>query len=139
MTRPTDPAMFARGGSESGEQTALFAWAALEGQNVPELKLMFAIPNGGKRDKITGARMKAEGVKPGVPDVFLPIPRGKWHGLFIELKRMGDKEAKRAKGTASGKQLEWKDSLQAQGYGVAICVGWQAATEVIKQYLTVSS
>ena len=72
--------------SEHDEQSAIFEWAALMQGAYPELGLLFAIPNGGKRDKATAGKLKAEGVKAGVPDMCLPVSNGKYHGLFIELK-----------------------------------------------------
>ena len=72
--------------TEEQEQRLLLAWAARTGR--PELRLLHAIPNGGKRLKSEAARLQAMGVKPGVPDLCLPVPRGKYHGLYIELKRL---------------------------------------------------
>ena len=73
--------------SESDEQIALFDWARVMTSQIPELRLLFHIPNGGYRNKITAARMAREGVKAGVPDLFLPVSRYGKHGLFIEMKR----------------------------------------------------
>ena len=73
--------------SESVEQQCLFRWAALQSGKYPELAMMYHIPNGGSRGKVEAIRFKAEGVKAGVPDICLPVPRGTWHGLYIELKR----------------------------------------------------
>lgn len=73
--------------TESEEQQTLFRWAAMQCGKYPELALMFHIPNEGKRSWMTGGRMKAEGLKSGVPDIFLPVPRGEFHGLFVEMKR----------------------------------------------------
>lgn len=64
-----------QGPCEEIEQTCLFRWAALESGAHPELALLHAIPNGGKWSKSEAARMKAAGVKPGVPDMFLPVAR----------------------------------------------------------------
>ena len=61
--------------AEHREQVKLFAWAEWERIDRPELGLLFAVPNGGRRDAVTGARLKAEGVKAGVPDVWLPVAR----------------------------------------------------------------
>ena len=47
---------------------------------------MFHIPNGGSRNKLEASNLKKQGVKAGVPDLFLPVGRGSYHGLFIELK-----------------------------------------------------
>lgn len=119
------PEQYAKSGSEHAHQVALFMWAQQSG--IAELKLMFAIPNGGERNAIVATRLKAEGVKSGVPDVFLPVARQGCHGLFIELKK--------PKGRANAAQSEWIDALQAQGYGACVCIGWEAARQIILQYL----
>ena len=93
-----------QGPCEEIEQTCLFRWAALESGAHPELALLHAIPNGGKRSKSEAARMKAAGVKPGVPDMFLPVAREGCHGLYIELKR-------RDGGRVSPEQTAWMDAL----------------------------
>src|SRR5262245_46077094 len=72
--------------SEHVEQVALFKWAARNQGREPLLCLLFAIPNGGKRDKVTAARLKAEGVKAGVPDICLPVARMGYYGFWIEMK-----------------------------------------------------
>ena len=113
---------------EGEEQAALMSWAQMQSWRWPELSLLFHIPNGGARSKSEAARFKAEGVKAGVPDLFLPVPRGEWHGLFIELKRQ-------AGGRLSDEQKEWIPALQAQGYRVEVCKGWEAAAELLKNYL----
>ena len=114
--------------TESDEQISLFQWAERQDKVYPELRLMYHIPNGGLRNKVTAARLKAEGVKPGVPDIFLPAPRGRWHGLYIELKR-------RKGGKVSDEQAAWIYSLDKMGYKVAVCRGWTEASEVIVGYL----
>lgn len=110
--------------TEHEEQVQLFAWAAWH----PELRLMHAIPNGGKRDVRTGVRLKAEGVKAGVPDILLPVPRGGKHGLYIELKR-------RKGGRVSPEQAAWMDALAREGYACAVCHGWEAARDEIVRYM----
>ncbi len=80
-------------------------WAALQTTTLPELALLFAVPNGGHRHPATGAKLKAEGVKPGVPDLWLPVPRNLFHGLVIELKT----ELKSSKVSAA--QEWWINSL----------------------------
>ncbi len=72
--------------------------------------------------------MKEEGVKRGVPDVWLPVARGGWHGLVIELKA---DEAKRA----SKEQKEWLSKLTEQGYRAVLCAGMEMAKGEIMQYL----
>ena len=109
---------------ESREQQALFEWAAYH----KELKKMFHIPNGGKRNAREAARFKLEGVKAGVPDIFLPVPKKKYHGLFIELKAG-------KKGRVTDNQNEWLAYLADKGYLTAVCYGWQEAKEVITRYM----
>lgn len=72
--------------------------------------------------------MKAAGVKPGVPDMFLPVAREGCHGLYIELKR-------RDGGRVSTEQTAWMEALARQGYKTALCHGWDAAREEIQRYL----
>ena len=67
--------------TESVEQQSLFRWAAYQSGKYPELKLLYHVPNGGSRNKAEAGRFKAEGVKAGVPDLCLPVPRGEFHGL----------------------------------------------------------
>lgn len=114
--------------TESVEQQHLFQWAKLQQAAYPELALLYHVPNGGKRNRATAARLKAEGVKPGVPDICLPVPRGDYHGLYIELKRIQG-------GTTSDDQKDWLDVLRRQGYHTAVCKGWNAAAQVILDYL----
>ena len=77
-------------GAEHDLQKAFFANNATQQLGDPFLYLMHAIPNGGTRDKITAGMLKAEGVKSGIPDVFWPVPRGKYHGLYICLLYTSD-------------------------------------------------
>ena len=115
--------------NESVEQTCLFRWAAYEQNNCPELKLMFHIPNGGSRNKLEAANLKRQGVKAGVPDICLPVARGNYHGLFIEMKNASGKNK------ATDKQKEWIQDLNRQGYMAIVCYGWQEASEVLKKYM----
>lgn len=112
---------------ESEHQQALFQWAHLREKTMPELSLLFHIPNGGKRDRATAARLKAEGVKPGIPDIMLPVARGSYHGLWIELKA--------DHGKPSVEQICYIEELRRQGYCALLCYGWQVAREEIEQYL----
>ncbi len=113
--------------SEHTEQVSLFEWAAWMGTRIPELKLLYHVPNGGKRDKATAARLKAEGVKAGVPDVFLPVARMGYHGFYLELKV--------GKNKTSPEQDAWLNALKAEGYAVDVSYGWQEAAHKIARYL----
>ncbi len=113
--------------SEHEEQKALFRWAEAARYQHPELALLYAIPNGGHRHKAVAAKLKAEGVRKGVPDICLPVARGRFHGLYIEMKT--------ASGTVSKEQKRWLQALRAQGYDAAVCRGWNAAKQFIETYL----
>ena len=90
--------------------------------------MLYHIPNEGKRSRATGARLVAEGLKRGVPDICLPVARGGCHGLYIELKR-------ERSGRPTAEQTEWMDALMRQGYAVSLCHGWERAAGVIEEYL----
>ena len=72
--------------------------------------------------------MKAQGVKAGVPDVCIPVPRCGYHGLYIELKRQRG-------GKLSEEQKELIPKLRAQGYRVEICKGFHPAADLIEKYM----
>lgn len=114
--------------TESVEQQCLIRWAEWASGQYPELELLHHIPNEGKRNKSSGRRMKAEGLKRGVPDIHLPVPRGKYHGLYIELKRIRG-------GVLSPEQKWWQNALRKQGYRAVVCKGWEAAKTEIEWYL----
>lgn len=94
----------------------------------PELALLFHIPNGGKRDSVEAKHLKQQGVKAGVPDLFLPVPSGKYHGLFIEMKA--------DKGRASEAQKWWIERMNDAGYYAQVCHGWEAAVDLLERYLS---
>lgn len=71
---------------------------------------------------------KAMGVKKGVPDLSLPVPRGQYHGLYIEMKN----EA----GQAGKEQKWWGERLTEQGYRWEVCQGWRSAVQTLEWYLT---
>ncbi len=102
-------------------------WAHLHEWQYPELALLFAIPNGGYRRIETASRLKAEGVKAGVPDLFLPVARSPWNGLFIEMKTK--------KGVLTGPQRYWQRALKEQMYRHEVCRGFEAARDTLIGYL----
>jgi hypothetical protein len=118
-----------RRSTEHQEQAALFEWAAMNEIREPWLRWLHAIPNGGKRDARTGARLKAEGVKAGVPDVFMPMTckSPTFHGLYIEFKSKT--------GKMTQKQLEFAAHARNLGYGYVLCYSWLSAARVITNYL----
>lgn len=154
--------------SESSHQKAFFAWcavAALIGfeaadewakngktdfnpsrhiaPEIPALKWIHAIPNGGSRGdnaksrSIRGAQLKAEGVKDGIHDVFLPAHKFPYCGLYIEFKKPDLKpKNKGTKGGLSKSQLEFKAYALGQGYECKTAYSWWEGVEIVKEYLT---
>lgn len=114
--------------TESNEQQTLFAWARAMSGRHPELAMLYHIPNEGKRNARAGARLKAEGLRAGVPDICLPVPRNGHHGLYIELKR-------RRNSRITQEQMRWIGDLAAQGYVAAVCRGCDEAISLITDYL----
>lgn len=160
-----NPVQLAKSNTEAAHQTALFSWAAVamnhgfaianawaKGLNpavqqeiapvIPELKWLHHIPNGGSRgndvrsQQIRGAQLKAQGVKSGVSDVFLPVRRGDCSGLYIEMKKPDQKPKREcSKGGVSDEQAEFGSFVQGQGFGFVVCYSWQEAATLIQQYL----
>ena len=117
--------------SEHDQQAALFEWAERKiNQGWKALKLMYAIPNGGERNVIVATRLKAEGVKPGVPDVCLAIPKAPYHSLYIEMK---DKDTKGSK--VKPNQEIWALELRLAGHRVEVAWDWIEAAQIICNYL----
>jgi hypothetical protein len=136
---PITPERLARSGTEHGHQAALFCWRASALVEYPDLKWMFAIPNGGQRGIVNATRLKAEGVRAGVSDIFLPVVRmgqGRYYaGLFIEMKKPSVRPKRSGAGGVSDDQSEFGKAVQAQGYGYAVCYSWEEARDVITAYL----
>ena len=113
--------------SEHQEQAALIEWAGTQTPAHPDLALLFAIPNGGQRHPAVAQKLKAEGVRAGVPDLCLPAPRHGYFGLFIEMKVKPNK--------TSPAQNEWLAALEAKGYYCKVCYGFDEARAVLEWYL----
>jgi hypothetical protein len=111
--------------SEHNHQVTLLNWFKREYPQYSDL--IFSIPNGGIRHKSVAVKLSLEGVKSGVPDLFLPVAKDSFHGLFIEMKN--------EKGKASKNQREWIERLNNQGYLALVCAGWQDAAGKISEYL----
>ena len=116
---------------EREEQAALFAWSRMSERAYPELEHMHSTQNGMAASSIREAVLaKKAGMKPGIPDIFLPVPRGPYHGLFIELKRSGATPS-----ALSENQKKCLAALNEFGYRAVMCAGWESARTVILEYL----
>ena len=113
---------------ESAETSMVVRWALYHEPIWPELAMLYHIPNEGKRSVRTGAQMKREGMKSGVPDLHLAWPMGKFHGLYIEMKR-------RAGETPTQNQADWLENLHNAGYCVCWCRGADEAVQALVNYL----
>ena len=102
-------------------------WADFALTTYPELELLYHIPNEGKRSKAAGGRMKALGLKAGVPDLCLPTAHGGYIGLYIEMKVKPNKPTE--------KQKHWLRMLRAAGHMVAVCYDWDSARQLLEDYM----
>ena len=108
--------------SEDGEQEAVCQW-----MDILNITYMH-IPNEGKRSPAAAALLKKIGLKPGFPDLFILEPRNGYHGLAVEMKRIG--------GRVSENQWIWIHRLNSKGYVARVCYGADEAIALIKKYLT---
>lgn len=115
--------------SEHAEQVALMDWASMRSSIMPELAYLFSVPNGGKRPHKTAVDLQRSGLKAGVPDLFLPVARGRYHGFWIELKTRS--------GRVTEHQDRWLKWLAAQGYYAEVCYSWEEAAGLIELYMGV--
>lgn len=116
--------------SESTEQERVIAWSLAHSTSYPALKLLYHVPNGGKRNQAEAARLKKQGVKAGVPDLVLPVARDGFHGLYIEMKWDKNK--------TTGNQKWWLEQLQEQGYKTAVCYGADEVMDQIAAYMHIT-
>ena len=118
---------------EHDEQAQWFAWLRA---NHPKIEaLTYAIPNQGVsgskgRTVRYGAKRKREGLKKGVPDVFIAWPTKTHHGMYIEFKRQKFKPSQ-----VKPEQHEWIERLTAKGYAAVVCGGCDSAKTAVKMYL----
>lgn len=116
--------------TEAQHQSAVIKWSQQPHirSQWPELALLFHIKNETIADAKQIAIDKRQGVKKGVPDLCLPIPRGQYHSLYIEMKT--------DTGRASPEQKWWGEQLLAAGNMWEVCHGWQSAVAVLEWYLS---
>lgn len=126
--RPTD--------WEGIEQANLMRWA--HGEKLRKAVVtgslfddLWHVPNGGHRHKATAAKLKAEGVKAGIPDLVLDQARGGWHGLRIEMKAKPPHNA-----AVSPSQKDQLSRSEARGYCCRVALGWEQARDVLLEYLS---
>lgn len=113
--------------TEYHDQVALIQWCEMSLGKHPELAYVFAVPNGLRLPIGLAVKAKRQGLKSGVPDLFLPIPRGPYHGLFIEMKAPD--------GRLAPLQRTWISYLRDQKYRVDVCFSLEKAKQSLTDYL----
>lgn len=113
--------------SEDTEQINVIQWARWQQERHPELKLLHHCPNGGSRNKAEAVKLKQMGVVAGIPDLHLPVPKGIYSGLYIELKC--------DRGTLQESQKEVLRELAEVGNYCAVCYGAEEAIKIIEEYI----
>lgn len=113
--------------SEGGEQRALVEWARANEKLIPELEMLAATMNGVRVTIGQAVKLRAMGLSAGYPDLLLDVPRGRYHGLRIEMKVKG--------GRLSIEQRLWLSRLNRHGYCTAVCYGFIEARAAILAYL----
>jgi len=114
--------------SEHSCQCAIFEWSKVMSVKHPELKYLSGSLNGVRLTIGQAMKAKKVGMVKGYPDIFLPVSKMGFHGLFIELKR-------KKGGKTSPAQYDWIDFLVGQGYHATVCYGKSDAIWEIRQYL----
>jgi len=115
--------------SEYDAQVAIFEWAALYESKYPDLWLLNGSIMGAQIPPRILNKLKKAGMKKGKPDINLPVSRGGYSGLWIELKRKEGSDP-------SQEQVEWLIRLSNAGHLAVCCKGSDAAIRTIKQYVT---
>jgi hypothetical protein len=112
---------------ERAHQVALIKWVRTVRDIYPVLKLLYAIPNGGKRNLRVARKLKAEGVLVGVADLCLPAARRGYHGLYLEMKS--------EEGVATEEQKEFLRGVSGEGYCAVIAQGVDEAQATLEWYI----
>ena len=112
---------------ESDHQCALFNWAELHEHAYPALKLLRGSMNQVRLTPLQAKKAKAMGMKKGELDITLPVPRGGYTGLSVELKYGNNKPTK--------EQIDYGARLKVEGWYVAYLYDWEEAANLIKRYL----
>lgn len=111
---------------EAIEQERVIKWARDNENNYPFLWLLHSSLNGVKLSKNQAGRAKTQGMLSGVPDLFLPVPKNGFHGLFIEMKS--------GKGRLSTNQTCFLSKVELLGYKIAVCYSANEAIKTIENY-----
>jgi len=114
--------------NESAHQQQVIEWVRMASRSAkyPMLNMLHCSLNGVKLSKTQAGIAKAQGMLSGVPDLFLPVPRGKYHGLFIEMKH--------GTNTLTDNQKKFLQNAANVGFAVSVCYSAQEAIKRIEDY-----
>lgn len=119
-----------RANSEHDEQVTLFQQLELNRHRHPAIRWIYAIPNGGARHPAVAGKMKAEGVKKGISDIFVPFPSQDSFGLYIEMKT--------GKNRLTPEQKEFGEFVSGIGYKFVTCWSAEEAARAIEEHLGIT-
>ena len=117
--------------SEHALQSACYLWTQTAAAPIAARDI-YAIPNGGKRHVLTAVKLKREGVRSGIPDMFLPAACGHYHGLYIELKNG-------TTNTTSENQNYWMERLMANGYACCVARSFDEFKAIVTKYTNLTN
>lgn len=112
---------------EGSMQRTCVAW--FDAQYPSLSKLLFAVPNGGKRNKITANKMKHEGVRSGVADLVLSVPTNKHHATYLEAKVVYQDGTKNYQ---SKDQKEFQKLVESMGYRYEVFYSLEEFIKIVK-------
>lgn len=113
--------------SEHASQAAVIEWVQWDKKQWPVLALLYAVPNAAKRSFAAASWMRAEGLHKGVWDLHLPVSRGGYIGLWIEMKRRGEK--------LDHDQQIWGEAMRANGHMTVVCFSSDEARDALIHYV----
>lgn len=113
--------------SEDTEQIIVVSWCRLREGAHPELMLLHHCPNGGSRNEQEAVKFKQMGVLAGVSDLHLPVPKGVYASLYIEMK-YGD-------GRLEDSQKRFLHAAADAGNFCAVCYEAEGAITIIDEYI----
>ena len=125
--------------TEDDHLRATLRWAQLAASRWPCLRLLLHYP-GENKGQHSGRQRRQKGVRPGVPDLLLPVARAGYHGLAVEIKRprqLDERGRIRSReGVLSPEQRDWLEALEREGWRAETCYGADAAIRLVENYVS---
>jgi hypothetical protein len=121
--------------TENQEQRALVKWIRMQ----PRIRdYVVKLNNEGARTVAQSWNLKLMGMNPGASDLFLayPSPNGRFHGLWLEVKRNKKYTESEMKTETWMRQAEFILRMVDVGYAGYFCFGWENGKRIIEEYLS---